>query len=97
MLGLNWKTKILMHCGNTTFAYSNEFNNYMKVDVAESEDIFDYLFDIGAGKFLSEEWKKYLLDLFEKYDPEHLNEINEDFDEYPDNDGLEDIIGDEGI
>jgi len=69
----------------------------MKVDGAELEDIFDYLFDIGAEKFLSEEGKKYLFELFEEYDPEHLNQINEDFDEYLDNDGLEDIIGDEGI
>ena len=86
-----------MHCGNTTFAYSDEFNDYMKVDGAESEDIFDYLFDIGAGKFLSEEGKKYLLGLFEEYDPEHLNQIDEDFDNYPDNDALKNIIGDEGM
>jgi len=85
-----------MHCENTTFASSNEFKDYMKVDGAESEGIFDYLFDIGAGKFLSEEGKKYLLELFEEYDPEHLNQINEDFDG-PDNDNLEDIIGDEGM
>ena len=91
------KGKTLIHCGNTTFAYNNEFNDYMKVDGAESEDIFDNLFDVGAGKFLSQEGKKYLLELFEEYDPEHLNQINEDFDEYPDNDGLEDIIGDEGM
>ena len=91
------KEKTLMHCGNTTFTYSNEFNDYIKVDGAESEDIFDYLFDIEGGKFLSEEGKKYLLELFEEYDPEHLNQINKDFDEYPDNDGLKDIIGDEGM
>jgi len=35
--------------------------------------------------------------LFEEYDLEHLNEINEHFDEYPDNDHLEDKIKDEGI
>jgi len=67
------KGKTLMHGGNTTFTYSNEFNDYMKVDSAESEDIFDYLFDIGAGKFLSEEGKKYLFELFKEYDLEHLN------------------------
>ena len=55
-----------MHCGNTTFAYSNEFNDYIKVDGAKSEDIFDDFFDVGAGKFLSEKGKKYLLELFEK-------------------------------
>jgi len=37
----------------------------MKVEEAMSEDIFDYLFDVGAGKFLSENGKKYLLELFE--------------------------------
>jgi len=34
--------------------------------------------------------------LFKEYDPKHLNQINKDFDNYPDNDGLEDIIRDEG-
>ena len=86
-----------MHCGNTTFAYDNEFKDYMKVDGAVLEDIFDYLFDIGAEKFLSEKGKKYLLDLSEEWDPEHFKQIDEDFDDYPDNDGLEDIIGDEGM
>jgi len=33
-----------MYCGNTTFAYGNEFKEYMKVEEAISEDIFDYLF-----------------------------------------------------
>ena len=28
--------KILMHCGNTTFAYNNEFKDYMKVEGAVS-------------------------------------------------------------
>ena len=69
----------------------------MKVDGAESKDIFDYLFDGGAEKFFSEEGKKYLLELFEEYDREHLNQIDEDFDDYPDNDGLKNIIGDEGM
>ena len=86
-----------MHCGNTTFAYDNEFKDYMKVDGAVLEDIFDYLFDVGAEKFLSEKGKKYLLELFEEWDPEHLKQIDEDFDNYPDNDDLEDIIGDEGM
>jgi len=86
-----------MHCGNTNFAYSNKFKDYMKVDCAESEDIFDYLFDIGVGKFLSEEEKKYLLELFEEYDPKHLNQIDKDFDDYPNNDDLKNIIGNEGM
>jgi len=91
------KEKTLMYCRNTTFTYSSEFKYYMTVDGAESEDIFCYRFDVGAGKFLSEEGKKYLLVIFEEYDPEHLNQINEDFDDYLDNDGLEDIIRDEGM
>jgi len=39
-----------MHCGNTTFVYHSEFSKYMKVEGATSEDVFDYLFDVGAGK-----------------------------------------------
>jgi len=50
-----------MHCENTTFAYDNEFKEYMKVKGVVSEDIFDYLFDVGARKFLSKKGKKYLL------------------------------------
>ena len=59
----------------------------MKVEGALSEDIFDYLFDVGAEKLLSEKEKKYLLKLFEKLHPEHL-QLDEGFDDYPDNDGL---------
>ena len=68
----------------------------MKVEGAVSVDIFDYLFEDGAGKFLSEKGKKYLLELFKKWDPEHL-QLDKSFGDYPDNDGLKDIIGDEGI
>ena len=42
------------------------------MEEAVPEDLFDYLFDVGAEKFLSEKEKKYLLELFEKWDPEHL-------------------------
>ena len=41
--------------------------------------------------------KKYLLELFEEWDPKHLKQLDEEYDDYPDNDGLEDIIGDERI
>ena len=84
-----------MHCENTTFSYDNDFKEYTKVEGAVLEDIFDYLFDFGAGKFLLEKWTNYLLELFEEWDPEHLKQIDEDFNDYLDNDGLEDIIGDE--
>ena len=50
-----------MHCGNTTFAYDNKFKDYMKVDGAVSEDIFDNLFDVGAGQFLSKKGKNISL------------------------------------
>jgi len=83
--------KILMHYGNTTFIYRDDFNKYMKVDGATSEEVFDYVFDLGVGKFLSEKGKKYLHELFEKWDPEHL-ENDEDY-----NDRLEHNIGDEGM
>ena len=57
---------MLMHCGNTTFANYNEFSKYMKVEGVTSEDVFDYLFDVGARKFSSEIEKKYLHKLFKK-------------------------------
>jgi len=63
----------------------------MKVDGATSEDVFDYLFDLGAEKFLSEKGKKYLHELFKKWDPEHL-ETNEDF-----NDGFQDNVENKGM
>ena len=47
----------------------------MKFEGAVSEDIFNYLFDVGVGKFLSEKEKKYLHELFERYDPKYFNLI----------------------
>jgi len=85
-----------MYCRNTTFAYYSEFNEYMKVEGASSEYVFDYLFDIGATKFLTEKGKKSLIELFEKWNPEPF-QFDEDFDDYPNNDGLDDIIGNEGM
>jgi len=58
--------KMLMHCGNITFIYHDEFSKYMKVDGATSEDIFDYRFDMGAEKSFSKKGKKYLHELSEK-------------------------------
>jgi len=46
-----------MYCENITFAYNCEVKDYMKVDKAVSEDIFDYLFDVGVEKLLSEKQK----------------------------------------
>ena len=68
----------------------------MKVEWAVLEDIFDYLHNVGVEKFLSEKGKKYLPELFKKLDPEHL-QLNEDFVDYSDNDGLKNIIRDEGM
>ena len=85
-----------MHCKNTTFAYHNEFSEYMKVKGALLEDVFDYLFDVGSEKFLSEKGKRYLLELFEKWDQEHL-QFDEDFDDYLDKDELEDSIRNKGM
>jgi len=82
---------MLMHCGNITFTYDNEFKEYIKVEWAVSEDILDHPFDVGAGKFLSEKEKKYLLELFKKWDPEHL-QLDEGFDDYSDNNGLKNIL-----
>jgi len=43
--------KTLMHFGTTNFIYHEEFSKYMKVDRAISEDIVDYLFDLGPKIF----------------------------------------------
>jgi len=48
-----------------------------------------------SWKILIRKRKKYLLELFEEWDSEHFKQIDEDFDDYPDSDGLEDKIGDE--
>ena len=66
----------------------------MKAEGATSKDVFDYLFDIGVGRLLSEKDKRYLHKLLERQDPKYL-QLDENFDNYLDNDGLEDIIGDE--
>ena len=51
---------------------------------------------IGAEKFLLEKEKKSLHDLSEKWDPRHL-ELDEDFNEYMENDGLENNVRYEGM
>jgi len=80
-----------MHCGNTIFIYHEEFSKYINVDGATSKDVFDYLFNLGAEKFLSKKGRKYLYELFEMWDSEHL-EIDEDF-----NDGIENNVGNKGM
>ena len=52
--------------------------------------------DVGARKFLSEKGKKCLHKSFKKWDLEHF-QLDEDFDDYLDSDGLKDIIGHEGM
>jgi len=85
-----------MHCENNTFIYHNEFHKYMNVKRAASEDVFDYLFDVGGEKFLLEKEKRYLHELFERWDLKHL-QLDEDFDDYLDNDELKNIVRDEDI
>ena len=38
---------------NHIFIYHSDFNKYIKVEGANLENIFNYLFDIGVKKFLS--------------------------------------------
>jgi len=66
----------------------------MKVKGATSKEVVNYLFDVGAGKFLSGKEKKYLHELCERWDPGHL-QLDEDFDDYLDNDWQGDIVRDE--
>jgi len=72
--------KTLMHCGNTTFAYDNKFKEYMKVEGTVSENIFDYLFDIGVEKVLIKEREKLTSSVIWEMRSEHLKQLNEDFD-----------------
>jgi len=79
---------------NIAFVYHSEFNKYMKVEEATSEDVFDYLFDVKVRKLFLEKGQRYLHDLFEKKDRENLI-LDGDFNNYLDNNGLEDIIREE--
>ena len=88
-MGINRTRKNINTLWKHYFIYHDDFSKYMKVEGATSEDIFDYLFNLGVGNFLSEKGKKYLHELFERWDQEHL-ENNEDY-------GFEDNIGDEGM
>jgi len=47
-----------MHCGNITFIFHNKFSKYMKVERAMSEVVFNFLFNVGSEKLLSEKEKK---------------------------------------
>ena len=85
-----------MHCMNTTFIYHDDVSKYRKKKRATYENVFDFLFDIGAWKFLSEKEKRYLHELFERWDQEHL-QLDEVFNDVLDIDGLEDINRDEGM
>ena len=58
----------------------------MNIEGATSKDVFDSL-RFGSWKIISEKEKKYLHKLFEKWDPEHLEN----------DEGFEDNIGDEGM
>ena len=66
MLAINQTRKNINALWNTTFSYNNELKDYMKVEGAVSEDIFNYLFDVRVEKFLLEKGKKYFLKLFEE-------------------------------
>ena len=49
---------VLIHCRNIAFIYHSDFSKYMKIDEVTSEDIFYYLFEIGAENFVSENEKR---------------------------------------
>ena len=49
----------------------------MNVEGATSKDVFGYLLDLGLRKFVLKKGKKYLHELFEKWDPKCL-QLDED-------------------
>jgi len=67
------------------------------VEGAVSKDIFNYLFWRGSWKILIRKREEISPELFKEWDAEHLKQIDEDFEDYPDNDDLKNIIGDEGM
>ena len=80
-----------------TEANNEHWSAVLKINKwATLEDVFNYLFDVGVTKFLSEKRKKYLHELLERWNPKHL-QLDDDFDDYLDNGGLENIIGDKSI
>ena len=95
--------KTSMHCGNTTFAYHNEFNEHMKVEERIYEGrgsgfkrclwlslwCWSWKILIRKRKEISS-WVIWEMGL-------RASSIDEDFDDYPDNDGLKNIIRDEDM
>jgi len=57
-VGINQIRKNINVLWEYYFHLHEEFSKYIKVEGATSEDVFDYLFDLGVGKFLSEKEKK---------------------------------------
>ena len=51
MLSMLERDHHLMHCGNTTFGHPSTIKKYMEDERAIYENIDDYIFDIGDGKF----------------------------------------------
>jgi len=60
--------KVLMRWQNTTFIYHDEFNKYTKVEGTTLEELCLSLV-VWVEKFLSEKEKRYLHELFEKWNP----------------------------
>lgn len=87
-----------MHCGNTTVAYSPEYEDLFKVEGIKTESVEEYLEQIEAWKFLSDEGKRHLFDTFMTWDPEYaanmVDAINDDGDHYRQ---FENNVGDEGM
>jgi len=70
-----------MHYGNTTFSYYNAFKDYMKADEVVSEGILIISLMLELKNSYQKKAKKYLIELFEEWGPEHLKQIDEYFDD----------------
>jgi len=51
----------VIHCENTIFIYYDDLSKYMKVEGATSNDVFDYLFDVGVEKFISKKGRNIFM------------------------------------
>jgi len=52
---------------------------------------------LEVENFYQKKGKNISLNCLKNWNPEHLKQLDEDFDDYPDNDDLENIIGNEGM
>lgn len=91
---------LMFHVGNTTVIAPGHMHDYFMEGVNNSESVHNYLENVEAGKYLSQEGKDHLLEIFlywdESYTARYFQGV---FEELEDNihENWESNIGDEGM